>query len=185
MLLGIGALYTFFANGVTWALGCNRAMAEAAAEGEFPASMGRQHARLGTPVGAAVAMGCVSTLVLLLYGLLVGSNEELFWSLFAFSAVILLLPMIGLACAFARLRRSMPDLHRPFRVPGGNLVAMALTCVCLTVLVLTILLFVYVPGEGVQWPVLLGSVTVVAIGELVIRLTEHKRRPAASAAVLR
>ena len=47
MLLGIGALYTFFANGVTWALGCNRAMAEAAAEGEFPASMGRQHARLG------------------------------------------------------------------------------------------------------------------------------------------
>ena len=185
MLLGIGALYTFFANGVTWALGCNRSMAEAAAEGEFPASMGRQHARYGTPVGAAVAMGCVSTALLLLYGLLAGSNEELFWSLFAFSAVILLLPMIGLACAFARLRRSKPDLHRPFRVPGGDLVAMALVCLCLIVLVLAILLLVYVPGEGVQWPVLLGTIAVVAIGEFVIRLTEHKRQPAASAALLR
>ena len=43
-------------------------------------------------------------------------------------------------------------------------------------LVLAILLLVYVPGEGVQWPVLLGTIAVVAIGELVIRLTEHKRQ---------
>jgi amino acid transporter len=174
MLLGIGALYTFFANGVTWALGCNRSMAEAAVEGEFPAAMGRQHARFGTPVGAAVGMGGVSTFLLLLYGLFAKNNEELFWSLFSFSAVILLLPMIGLVCAFAKLRRTMPDLHRPYRVPGGGPVATVLVCTCLAVLVLAILLFMFVPGDGIQWPVVLGTAGVVAVGEIVIRMAEHK-----------
>ena len=175
LALGIGALYTFFANGVTWALGCNRAMAEAASEGEFPAAMGRQHERLGTPVGAALAMGGASTVVLLLYGFLAGSKEDLFWSLFAFSAVIFLLPYIGLVCAFARLRVIAPDRHRPFRVPGGNVTAVSLALVCLLVLALSILLFVYTPGVGIQWPVLSGALGVVALGEVTIRATERHR----------
>lgn len=175
--LGIGALYTFFANGVTWALGCNRAMAEAAAEGEFPAALGRQHEKLGTPVGAALAMGAVSTVVLLLYGFLVaGNNEDLFWALFAFSAVIFLLPYIGLVCAFARLRVSAPDRHRPFRVPGGNVVAAGLALVCFLILAVSLVLFVYTPGEGVEWPVLAGAASVVLVGEVVIRLTERGHR---------
>lgn len=175
LALGIGALYTFFANGVTWALGCNRAMAEAAAEGEFPAVLARQHHSLGTPTGAAMALGVVSTVVLLLYGLLAGTNEDLFWSLFAFSAVIFLLPYIVLVFAFVRMRRLDPGRHRPFRVPGGDAVAMLMALVCALVLALSILLLVYTPGGGVQWPVLLGAVTVTAIGETVIRVTEHRR----------
>lgn len=175
LVLGIGALYTFFANGVTWALGCNRAMAEAAAEGEFPAVLARQHPALGTPTGAAIMLGVISTVVLLLYGFLAGSKEDLFWSLFAFSAVIFLLPYIVLVFAFVRMRRADPDRHRPFRVPGGDAFATLIAMVCALVLGLSILLLVYTPGIGVQWPVLLGAVTVTAIGEVVIRLTEHHR----------
>jgi amino acid transporter len=175
LALGIGALYTFFANGVTWALGCNRAMAEAAAEGEFPAVLARQHRALGTPTGAAMALGVASTVVLLLYGFLAGSNEDLFWSLFAFSAVIFLMPYIVLVFAFVRMRRLDPGRHRPFRVPGGDAAATLMAAVCTLVLALSILLLVYTPGDGVQWPVLLGAVTVTAIGEAVIRLTERRR----------
>ena len=82
LVLGVGALYTFFSNGVTWALGCNRAAAEAAIEGELPKIFALE-TRIGTPIGAAVLMGLVSTFVLVLYGFLSGSNEDLFWSLFA------------------------------------------------------------------------------------------------------
>lgn len=178
LALGIGALYTFFANGVTWALGCNRAMAEAAAEGEFPAVLARQHRSLGTPTGAAMTLGVASTVVLLLYGLLAGSNEDLFWSLFAFSAVIFLLPYIVLVFAFVRMRRLAPARHRPFRVPGGDAVATLMAMVCALVLALSILLLVYTPGDGVQWPVLLGAVAVTAIGEAVIGLTERRRSSA-------
>jgi len=180
LALGIGALYSFFANGVTWALGCNRAMAEAAAEGEFPALLARQHPVLGTPIGAAVVLGTVSTVVLLLYGLLAGTNEDLFWSLFAFSAVIFLLPYILLVFAFARMRRLDPARHRPFRVPGSNGVATIIALVCALVLGMSIVLFVYTPGEGMQWPVAIGAIAVMVIGEIVIRSTEMTRLRAAA-----
>lgn len=175
LLLGIGALYTFFANNVTWSLGCNRAMAEAAREKEFPRVLGKLQPRLGTPTGAAVIMGLISTGALILYGFLAGSNEDLFWSLFAFSAVIFLVPYIVLMFAFVRLRRIDGERHRPFRVPGGDAVASALAGVCAVLLTLSLILFFYTPGSGVQWPVLIGATVVLAVGEIIIRITESVR----------
>lgn len=177
MLLGIGALFTFFSNGVTWALGCNRAMAEAAAEGEFPQALAKERRGVGTPLGAAVAMGLVSSSVLLLYGLFAGSNADLFWSLFAFSAIVFLLPYILLVLSFMQLRRSDPDRTRPFRIPGGNGMALTLTILCVSLLSLALLLFIYTPGTGIDWAVLIGALVVLAIGEVTIRLTESSRRP--------
>jgi len=175
LVLGIGALYTFFSNGVTWMLGCNRAMAEAAFEGEFPRVLAYEHPTFGTPVGAAVITGIVSTVVLLLYGFLAASKEELFWSLFAFSAVIFLIPYIILVFAFLRMRNIDPDRRRPFRVPGGSTMARLITFSCAGLLGLSMFLFCYTPGEGMQWPVFTGAVVVTACGELVIRLTEWRR----------
>jgi amino acid transporter len=181
LLLGIGALYTFFSNGVTWALGCNRAAAEAALEGELPRVFAIESSELGTPVGAAVLMGIVSTLVLLLYGLLSGSNEDLFWSLFAFSAVIFLLPYQGMFMAFVKLRVADPDHHRPYRLPGGLGAARIAAWACFSVLALSIVLFMYTPGEGAQWPVIAGVAITLAIGEVVIRFSENHRQRQATA----
>jgi amino acid transporter len=174
--LGVAALYTFFSNGVTWALGCNRAAAEAAQEGELPRLFGIESEKLGTPIGAAVAMGVFGTVALLLYGFLSKSNEDLFWSLFAFSAVIFLLPYIGLLLAFIRSRTADKDRHRPYKVPGGNAVAIFLAYLCILVLSLSILLFLYTPGVGVQVSVLAGALAMIAIGEVLIRWAEIHRR---------
>lgn len=181
-LLGVAALYTFFSNGVTWALGCNRAAAEASLEGELPDFLGLENKRLGTPVGAAVAMGVVGTLTLLLYGLLSTSNEDLFWSLFAFSAVIFLLPYIGMLLAFVKSRTADPLATRPYRVPGGNRVALVMAWTCIIILVLSIALLCYTPGEGPQLQVLLGAVSMIAIGEVLIRVSESKAAPVAEGA---
>ncbi len=176
LALGVGALYTFFSNGVTWALGCNRAAAEAAMEGELPRIFALE-SRMGTPLGAALLMGAVSTVVLVLYGFLAGSNEDLFWSLFAFSAVIFLLPYQGMFLAFIKMRLIDPDHPRPYRVPGGIGTARALAWTCFAVLAISIVLFVYTPGEGLQVPVALGVVITLLIGEVVIRFSEnHKIR---------
>ena len=176
LVLGIGALYTFFSNGVTWALGCNRAAAEAALEGELPRIFAFESRDLGTPVGAAVLMGLVSTAVLLLYGFLSGSNEDLFWSLFAFSAVIFLLPYEGMLMTFVKMRITDPGHHRPYRVPGGLAAARAAAWCCFAVLALSIVLFVYTPGKGIEWAVLTGVVITLAIGEVVIRFAENHKR---------
>ena len=175
LALGVAALYTFFSNGVTWALGCNRAAAEAAMEGELPAFFAIESKSRGTPLGAAVAMGTVSTLLLIMYGFMAGSNEDLFWSLFAFSAVIFLLPYIGMMLAFIKMRITDPRRARPFAIPGNLFVARVLACSCISVLLLTIMLFVYTPGEGIQWPVLLGAVSMIMLGEIVIRCSEQDK----------
>ena len=175
-VLGVGALYTFFSNGVTWALGCNRAAAEAALEGELPRIFAFENKSLGTPIGAAVLMGIVSTVVLLLYGFLALSNEDLFWSLFTFSAVIFLLPYLGMLLTFLKLRRTDPLHHRPYRIPGGMPLARLCAWACFTVLALSIVLFVYTPVDGVQWPVLIGVIVTLLFGEGVIRSAEKHRR---------
>lgn len=60
MILGIGALFSFFSNGATWAMGCNRTTAEAAGEGQLPRIFAVRHRIHGGPVGAAIMMGIVS-----------------------------------------------------------------------------------------------------------------------------
>lgn len=174
VLLGVFALYSFFSNGVTWTLGCNRAAAEAGIGKELPRLFAME-SRRGTPVGAAITMGLVGTAVLLLYGFLAGSQEDLFWSLFAFSAVIFLLPYLGMVLAFLKMRTVDPGHHRPFAIPGGIVAAKFLAYLCFTILALSIVLFVYAPGEGIQWPVLLGAVTLMILGELAIRIAEHQQ----------
>ncbi|HFB65891.1 MAG TPA: APC family permease [Aeromonadales bacterium] len=175
LILGIGTLYTFFSNGVTWALGCNRSAAEAATEGELPAFFAIESRSKGTPVGAAVAMGIVATVLLILYGLMAGDNADLFWSLFAFSAVIFLLPYLGMFLAFVKMRIVDADHERPFAIPGNLFVARVLAYICFIVLSLSIVLFIYTPGKGIQWPVLLGAVVMILMGEVIIQFSENHR----------
>ena len=106
----------------------------------------------------------------MLYGALAESNEDLFWALFSFSAVIFMLPYAGMVLAFLKLRFSDPDAERPFKAPGGLLGAILLTGTCFIILVMTIGLFLYVPGEGLQASTLYGVISVLIIGEGLIRL---------------
>jgi amino acid transporter len=127
-------------------------------------------------VGSAIAMGTVTTLVLVSYGLLASSNEDLFWNLFAASAVLFILPYIGVIAAFRYARSHDAERPRPFRVPGGNGLASVITVVCIGLLLMTALLFMYVPGTGFDWPVVTGAVVSILFGEAMILLAEHQKR---------
>jgi amino acid transporter len=175
-VIGTFVLFTFFSNSVTWSIGANRAAAEAAIDHELPSLFAISHKTYGTPMGAAIILGAAMTLILVIYGLLAGSNEELFWKLFAASAVIYMLPYIGACLAFYRARRIDADRPRPFKAPGGDGVALAMTCICSALLGLSIFLFMYVPGEGWDWPVVIGSVASILLGEVAIRYAEHEKR---------
>lgn len=184
MALGVGALFTFFSNGATWAMGCNRATAEAAVEGELPSVFGIRHPKHGGPIGAAILMGIVCTAVLILYGRIANSNSDLFWSLFSFSAAIFMMPYISVSIAFLRLRFKDPEAPRPFRAPGGKLGAFVFAGLCSLTLSFAIALFMFVPGDGFQTPTIIGVAVVLAIGEVLIRLgmfesAMKKRRKAA------
>ena len=174
ILLGIGAVFTIFSSAVTWCLGTNRAMAETAVEGAFPGPLGKEHQKFRTPVGAAVAGGVLSTLVLIIYGNLVATNEELFWALFACSAVLFLLPYIVMMAAYVRLRFRDAGVTRPFAVPGGDLFASLLALWCLAVLVFSLVLLVYVPEVGFDSWVFFGALAVLLIGEVAIHYSRKR-----------
>lgn len=173
VVLGIGALYTFLANMVTWTMGANRTAAEAAVEGELPAIFGKMHPVNKTPSGAFLLTGIVSTVVLLIYGFMAGSAEDLFWTLFAFSSMVFLMPYLALFPAFLKLRKTDPQAERPYKVPGGNVVAAILTIVCMIFILQAIVFFIWVPGEPIDWafagPVLIGVVLTLVVGEFLIK----------------
>ncbi|HAF62164.1 MAG TPA: amino acid permease [Anaerolineaceae bacterium] len=177
-ILGVAALYSFFANMVTWTMGANRTAAEAAKEGELPAIFGREHPVHKTPVGAFIITGIISTVVMLLYGFMAGAAEDLFWTLFAFSSMVFLLPYLVMFPAFLKLRKVDPDVERPYKVPGGNTVATILAVVCELFILQAVVFFVYIPGEPMDWsfaaPVLIGVVLTLIIGEILISKSKKK-----------
>lgn len=171
-VLGAMALYTFVANMVTWTLGANRSAAEAARRGDLPAIFGRLHPKHQTPANAAVLGGLIATGVLLLYGLLAANAEDLFWTTFAFSSVVFLLPYILLFLAFLRLRRIDADLVRPYRVPGGEGVAWTLSLLCMAFVLQAIVFFIYTPGAfDPAYAVAVGGGVIVTliVGEVLVR----------------
>lgn len=175
---GIGARNSFLANMVTWTMGANRSAAEVADEGGLPAIFGKLHPVNMTPVNAFVITGIVSTVVIILYGLMAGNAEDLFWTLFAFSSMVFLLPYLAMYPGFLKLRQSDPDRKWPYRVPGGKPFAWILAVICELFIIQAVVFFVWVPGEPIDWafaaPVLIGVVLTIIVGELCIFLAKWK-----------
>jgi amino acid transporter len=178
VILGIAALYTFFANMVTWTMGANRTAAQAAEEGTLPEVFGRLHPVNKTPVGAYLITGVVSTVVIVVYGLLAGSNEDLFWTLFAFSSIIFLLPYLMLFPTFLKLRKSDPDINRPYRFPGGNAFAWIMSIICILFVIQAIVFFIWLPGSPIDWayavPILVGVAVTLIVGEVLLLVSAKK-----------
>ncbi|MBN1149089.1 MAG: APC family permease [Anaerolineales bacterium] len=181
-ILGIGALYSFLANMVTWTMGANRTAAEAADERELLAVFGKLHPTYRTPVNAFIITGIVSTVVIVLYGFMAGNAEDLFWTLFAFSSMVFLLPYLALFPAFLKLRSGDPDVERPYRVPGGSALAWIITIICEVFMLQAVVFFVWVPGEPVDWafaaPVLIGVALTLIVGEILLKLASGQKQSA-------
>ncbi len=171
-VLGLMALYTFFSNMVTWTIGANRSAAEAADAGDLPGYLGKLHPHYNTPANAAIMTGVITTVVMVIYGLMAASAEDLFWSLFAFSSIIFLIPYIFLFLAFLKLRHADPDRARPYKVPGGTGFATLLALLCIAFVIQAIVFFVYTPGAfdtTKASQIIIGVIVTLIIGEFLTR----------------
>jgi amino acid transporter len=184
--LGIGALYTYFTNMTTWTMGANRAAVEAAADGELPKVLGREHPVHKTPVAAFLITGVISTGVLVGTALFINTQDNLFFAIFAASSVIFLLPYLLMFPAVVVLRRKDPERPRPFRMPGGEVGAIAYATITSIVIAASAVLFLWpeIPNAPEEWSYtgpLLGIVVVaLAVGEAIIWRMAHPRAPRAT-----
>jgi amino acid transporter len=125
-------------------------------------------------------MGLIATAITVIAYALDPDQANVFWTLFALSSIVFLLPYLLMFPALLVLRRKLPDRERPYVVPGGAAGAWISTVLCELGIVLTVLLFFYFPAEGVSkatfWVVTGGGTLIsLLIGWWLYR---HSRRRA-------
>jgi amino acid transporter len=184
-VLALVAMATYLGNMVTWTLGANRSAVEAAAAGEMPAVLARE-TRRGAPLAAYVWTGVIATVVLLGTGLFISDQDSLYFAIFAASSAIFLLPYCLLYPAVAVLRRRDPGQERPFRVPGGAVGLWAAVVLATGAVLASLVLFVWTPGEPVDWsytgPLVAIVVATLVVGEVLVgRALRRATRPDATA----
>ena len=104
----------------TWLMGSDRSQAVACYDGAGPRFLGKFSARLGTPVNVNFLSGCFSTLVFVIASELTsGSAADAFNVMIGVVLTFTTISYIVIFPALAKLRMSHPDVHRPYRVPGG------------------------------------------------------------------
>ncbi len=179
VLFGVFAMYTIFSQTVTWTIGGCKAAAEAGVDGELPAFFGKMKQSNQAPIGTLIITGTIASVVMLLYGFMASNAEDLFWTLFAFSSMVFIMPYVIMFPAFLKLRRDDGDRERPYRVPGGKFGPIIMAIVCEFVVVMGIILFIWVPGEPIDWafavPVLIGIAATLGLGEFLITAQARKK----------
>ncbi|WP_354622755.1 APC family permease [Psychromonas sp. MME2] len=174
LMLGVMTLITFIGNMVSWTMGSSRAAAESAKEGELPECVGYLSAKYATPVGANVITGLVSTAVIVIYAFFASSNDELFWSMFAFSSCIFLLPYLFMFPAYLKLRVTDAQQIRPFKVPGNFVTQLVMTLICFAIIAQAVVLFIFpeIISSSIDWtysaPVLGGVLMTIVVGEVLL-----------------
>lgn len=178
VIVAVTFLATLFANMTCWSFGVNFVASYAARHGNMPRPFALVSKKTGMPNVASLINALVATGILLLQ-IPLGSNSEIFWVLFSMNIVFLLMSYIPMFPAFWRLRKYDPDRLRVFRAPfegKGLVVALVLPVVELVLAIVATI--VPLNGSATQMakmPMLVGTVIVIAIGEVVRVISKRGR----------
>ena len=123
-LLGLAALFFvvgLLGLGSSWMMSTDRVQAIAAADGSFMNGwFGEFSERFGTPMRVNILSGVMASLFLVAGMTLVnGDTGAIFAVVLACAVSTLLVSYLIIVPAIMKLNRSFPDVHRPFRTPGG------------------------------------------------------------------
>ncbi|MFA6379343.1 MAG: APC family permease [Candidatus Omnitrophota bacterium] len=171
IVTGLLISFTLFAEIVTWNLGENRTVAEAARNGELPRVLGKMTAKSQAPLGASVASGVISTVIIIVYGFIAKNSSELFWHVVSFSLVVELFTYLMLFPAFIALRRKDKDVERPYRVPGPEGFAIFLAVMVEMFILMAMVVLFLQPGKDfvrAALPLIIGVVVTLGLGEVFI-----------------
>jgi amino acid transporter len=120
----IGAILFIFAlmsSGATWIMGADRAQAVACYDGAGPRFLGRFSQKYGTPIAVNALSGIIASLFMILAFLLTsGSASKYFSAALGLAISTTTVSYLAIFPALYLLRRKLPSVHRPYRVPWGN-----------------------------------------------------------------
>jgi glutamate:GABA antiporter len=103
-----------------WIIGPTKGLLAAAKDGALPTFLSKVN-RYGAPVPILIIQGVIFTLLCLVFQLFDTVNAA-YWLLSDLSAQLALAVYVIMFAAAIKLRFKFPQLHRPYRIPGPNLV---------------------------------------------------------------
>jgi glutamate:GABA antiporter len=130
-IVALGFVWALATSGTTWIMSADRAQAVAGYDGAAPRFMGVISSRFGTPVTVNFLSGIIATIFMIGSFLVSGTAQKYFSVVLALAistTTITYMPMF-LAAIVLRYNK-YKDMHRPYRVPFGNIgmwVAVVLT----------------------------------------------------------
>jgi len=120
----------------------------------IPESFGRTHSVFKTPHRAVLLTGVLTLLAPLL-------GRQALLSLVNAGSLCIVVAFLGVALSVMRLRQTAPDMHRPYRMPGGRLIPLLAVAGALMMLAAMV-----IPGSpaALTWPreiLILGVFTII------------------------
>jgi len=123
-------ILALLSSGTTWIMGADRAQAAAGFDGAAPRSFGRLSASFGTPIVVNLWSGIISTVVMFLaYKLTSGDTGKYFVAVLGLAISTTTISYLLIFPCLYKLRKSHPDVERPYRVPGGDTGALIISIV--------------------------------------------------------
>jgi len=130
LLAAAGFIWALLSSGTTWIMGADRAQAVAAYDGAGPRWLGTFSGKYGTPIAVNLASGCFATgMFVLAFELTSGDAAKYFTVALGLAISTTTLSYLTIFPALYLLRRKHPHVHRPFRIPGGDGVALLISVV--------------------------------------------------------
>jgi len=114
-----GFLMAVVSSACTWLMGSDRSQAVASYDGAGPRALGQFSAKLGTPVRVNFMSGVFSTIVFIIATRLSGSAADAFNVMIGVVLTFTTISYILIFPTLIILRKSHPDVNRPYKVPGG------------------------------------------------------------------
>ncbi len=121
-LTALGFIFTLMTSGAVWMIGSDRVLAVAAYDGGFFKYFGVFSRRLGTPVRVNIFSGITSTIFMIAAVILLknGSTADAFAIVLTIAISTTLISYLWIFPTALRLRYSLREVHRPYRVPFGT-----------------------------------------------------------------
>ncbi len=117
--IGVLVIVGVIGSLVSWAIGPAMGMQRVGAEGGIAPWWARTNGR-GAPISVLLLQAVIGSLLSLLL-LFVDSINTYYWMLTALVAQTFLVMYLLMYAAVLHLRRTQPDVPRPFRIPGGRI----------------------------------------------------------------
>jgi amino acid transporter len=125
-----GFIWALLSSGTTWIMGADRAQAVASYDGAGPRLLGVFSQRWGTPIAVNLLSGVFASAMFIgAYELTSGDSAKYFTVALGLAISTTTISYLFIFPALYILRRKYPDVPRPFRVPGGDRVALLISVV--------------------------------------------------------